>query len=210
MAGDAVHNARSALDHLAWGLVIRDGGAPTRYTAFPIAKDALAGNKAINGENLKGVRGATREMVRALQPWAGGDDKLWRLHQLDIHDKHKLLIRIGVTNRAVWIKLPGMPKHNPVTGEPIDPLYLELLEAEPLLLTNGDEVYRVMKAARQSVGEEEAASHLQGFTLDVALADEELVVGDSLAPVLTDLVTHAEAAVQPLISLLPEHDRQRT
>jgi len=36
IVGDALHNLRSALDHLAWQLVEAGGGTPTRYTAYPI------------------------------------------------------------------------------------------------------------------------------------------------------------------------------
>ena len=33
--GDAVHNLRSALDHLAWQLVLANGQTPTTQTAYP-------------------------------------------------------------------------------------------------------------------------------------------------------------------------------
>ena len=36
--GDAVHNMRSALDLLAWQLVVHNGGKPTNKTCFPISK----------------------------------------------------------------------------------------------------------------------------------------------------------------------------
>ena len=36
IAGDLVHNLRSALDHLVWQLVIRDGQEPSRRNEFPI------------------------------------------------------------------------------------------------------------------------------------------------------------------------------
>ena len=36
MVGDFLHNARSALDHLAWQLVILDGGTPGEHTQFPV------------------------------------------------------------------------------------------------------------------------------------------------------------------------------
>lgn len=34
--GDVLYDLRSALDHLAWQLVIANGGTPNRDTAFPI------------------------------------------------------------------------------------------------------------------------------------------------------------------------------
>jgi hypothetical protein len=41
--GDAIHNVRSALDHLAWQLVEAGGGTPNHRTALPIfAADGTA------------------------------------------------------------------------------------------------------------------------------------------------------------------------
>src|SRR5690349_1920178 len=36
IAGDAIHNLRSALDHLACQLVLANGNVPSRQTCFPI------------------------------------------------------------------------------------------------------------------------------------------------------------------------------
>lgn len=36
IAGDAIHNLRSALDHLVWELVTLNGGIGSRSTAFPV------------------------------------------------------------------------------------------------------------------------------------------------------------------------------
>jgi hypothetical protein len=36
MVGDILYNLRSALDHLAWQLVLRDGGDPGDRTHFPV------------------------------------------------------------------------------------------------------------------------------------------------------------------------------
>jgi hypothetical protein len=36
IAGDAIHNIRSALDHLAWQLVLSAGNTPGQSTSFPI------------------------------------------------------------------------------------------------------------------------------------------------------------------------------
>src|ERR1035437_3291653 len=36
--GDALHNLRSTLDHLAYALVVAAGGTPNRYTSFPIGE----------------------------------------------------------------------------------------------------------------------------------------------------------------------------
>jgi hypothetical protein len=38
IAGDAAHNLRSALDHLAWQLALLNTATPYRLTQFPIAR----------------------------------------------------------------------------------------------------------------------------------------------------------------------------
>src|SRR5713226_8131497 len=55
-AGDIVHNLRSALDHLAYQLVIVGSGKePTRRLEFPIAKD-LATYEAEKARKVDGMR----------------------------------------------------------------------------------------------------------------------------------------------------------
>src|SRR5262245_16114607 len=46
VAGEAVHQLRSSLDHLAWQLVEANGGVPGKNTYFPILKDAPTTDKA--------------------------------------------------------------------------------------------------------------------------------------------------------------------
>lgn len=206
LAGDAIHNARSALDHLAWALVIRDGGQPTSRTQFPIAEDDVKGRRAINGDNLHGVAKETREIVRSMKPWQGGDDKLWQLHRLDIVDKHRLLLRAGVANRGVRMTFPGFPTNNPETGEAIESPVFELRPDDASFpLSDGDEVFRVLRAARATPEADSAIRQsLRGLKLDVGLADGEAIDGESLVPRLMDLVTHAESVITPLLALLSE------
>ena len=40
VTGDVIHNLRSALDHLAYQLVLVNGATPTRQTCFPIFDSA--------------------------------------------------------------------------------------------------------------------------------------------------------------------------
>lgn len=39
ICGDAIHNLRSALDHLVWQLVLAEGNKPDRWNQFPIYAD---------------------------------------------------------------------------------------------------------------------------------------------------------------------------
>jgi len=93
--GDAVHNLRTALDHLAWQLALeRYAGRPPskpEEVYFPIAESAT---------KFKGLRTiahfdpARTKRLRLLQPYNSPDGRVIRaLHKLDIRDKHRLLIR---------------------------------------------------------------------------------------------------------------------
>lgn len=59
LIGDIVHNARSALDHLAYALVIRDGGTPDEHTYFPITDQATGFGNRLRS-SLRGATPATK------------------------------------------------------------------------------------------------------------------------------------------------------
>jgi hypothetical protein len=103
--GDIVHNWRSALDHLAYQLVIRNGRTPSNRTQFPIfskspldasiyskakdAKDALERwNRQVRGMHPNDVA-----VIERLQPYNGGHGPdihpLLALNQLSNWDKHR-------------------------------------------------------------------------------------------------------------------------
>jgi len=52
---------------------------------------------------LRGASDATRTLVKRLKPYKGGTDAFWRLHKLDILDKHTILVPVGATNaKVLW------------------------------------------------------------------------------------------------------------
>jgi hypothetical protein len=103
LAGDAMHNARSALDHLACRLVELAGNTPTRTTAFPIWPDAPETRKdtARFERTLKGMGSAHQDSIRALQPYRNPGtweaERLTALAALDNADKHQLLVPLQAT-----------------------------------------------------------------------------------------------------------------
>jgi hypothetical protein len=94
IAGDAVHNLRSALDLLVFQLVLANGKRPDTKTEFPIFLDP-AKYKAGGPRKVKGADKATMRIFDGLQPCnetqAPDRHPLWLLHRLDIRDKHQLL-----------------------------------------------------------------------------------------------------------------------
>jgi hypothetical protein len=92
-AGDVVQNLRTALDHLANHLVAVAGNAPTRRTEFPIAKDT----DTYEIEKTRKVKGMRPEAIKAidrLKPYKNGNDLLWKIHELNNIDKHRMLLTV--------------------------------------------------------------------------------------------------------------------
>lgn len=97
--GDCVHNLRSALDHLAWQLVLLNNGTPGRETSFPILEDRLSQKGHMRRCRIETDSGRVRPSVEACveraQPYHRTDDPT--LHPLAIlgglsnEDKHRTL-----------------------------------------------------------------------------------------------------------------------
>jgi hypothetical protein len=94
MIGDAIHNLRSALDIMMVGLVSPFTGSPEGIQ-FPFCKSADRMNGAITGPQIHLAGPKIRLAIEALQPYPGGDEKFYGLHELDICDKHRLIVPIG-------------------------------------------------------------------------------------------------------------------
>ena len=125
IAGDAIQNLRTALDYLACGLVLWNNQTPTTHTEFPIfdKEPITARDKARFSGKIKGARQEAIDAIWAIHPYQGGDNTLWRLHQLNRIDKHNMLITAwgavtGVNSFPAmgdhwvgnqWTGIPGIP-----------------------------------------------------------------------------------------------------
>lgn len=96
--GDAVHNLRSALDHLTWELDAAEEDRDPRLQ-FPVGKDRREFAKACRQVQSRTGRAA----LKALEAFPGGDgEALHSLSVLDNEDKHRRLSAVaqvpGVSN----------------------------------------------------------------------------------------------------------------
>lgn len=91
--GDAIHNLRSSLDILVRQALIFVGGAPTKYTKFPITNEREELVARVNGglEEQGGHR-LSDLLLDEVKSYQAGNYPLWALHQLDIADKHQAVI----------------------------------------------------------------------------------------------------------------------
>lgn len=93
--GDALHNLRSALDHLACACAIAHGESPD-HTQFPILlKETGLEQKLLKDLDKAGP--VAIGLVRALAPTPRGNPMLAALHKLDIIDKHRLILPVACT-----------------------------------------------------------------------------------------------------------------
>jgi len=109
--GDAVHNLRSSLDHLALALARKGAEAqgvtmtPKEETRiqFPIASTADHFKDQIGSGRLKNVDASAVDQISWLQPFRQGDNfataTLWCIRELDDADKHQKLTTLGCVVR---------------------------------------------------------------------------------------------------------------
>jgi hypothetical protein len=106
LIGEIAHNLRSALDLLAWQLVLLSGNSPTRQTEFPVftvgrtkrkRKGKLIPHFCVKGglRCLIGMRRRFKARIKEFQPYKrrnkGSRSALYLLHELNIADKHRLI-----------------------------------------------------------------------------------------------------------------------
>ena len=188
--GDIVHNLRSALDLLANDLVRANCKTPNRRTGFPIYESA----KKFETQFLGKVDGASTKAIRiikSLKPYKGGNEPLWRIHCLDIADKHRLILSVGAAYRHFTIsprlQIPWrngeIVKFPPIAISPADRQYP---------LKDNAEVFRVRASARTP--DSKFASDYQ-FSFEVAFGDGEVVQGEPVVPTLQQLINSVEGII---------------
>lgn len=104
ICGDAVHNLRTALDHLVWQLVLTEGNEPGKWNSFPIysdpkafTRDARSRKKKRGPGPLEGIdpNGEAWAVIEGAQPYRADNPRanpLSMLHELDVIDKHRTLL----------------------------------------------------------------------------------------------------------------------
>lgn len=97
IGADVVQNLRSALDTMAYQIVLseRDGAKPDWKVYFPFSKSA-SDYKGTRGGCIKGVRQEIVDAFDATEPYKGGKGHaLWQLQQISNPDKHELPLSVG-------------------------------------------------------------------------------------------------------------------
>jgi hypothetical protein len=105
--GDIVHNLRAALDHLISDLIRANGREPDGGSGFPITQRAK-NLKPGRITKISGVSAKTERFILRLKPYETGSPALWKLHMLDVLDKHAGIIPVAAASVQV-IAFVAMP-----------------------------------------------------------------------------------------------------
>lgn len=191
IVGDVVHNGRVPLDHLACHIVERDGGDPIK-AAFPTGRTEAAFRDAVKN-CLRGASAKSKAEFRGLKVYPGGDDELWRLHQLDISDKHRLLIPVGAAHRSVNLETTfELDDGRRITS----PTIAIRPEDRQFPLVNGLELFRVRAAART---QDQGLGFRFSQNIEIAFGEAGPEAGHALMPTLVGLLRHAQESADELM-----------
>ena len=117
--GDAIHNLHTALD-LAVCEIVRDkfGAASTKYVKFPFDESRNQLIARLKQGQITKASSAIHDLIVGIEPFKGGNDTLYALHELDILDKHMLLIPViefslilGMSAKDDAVVLPSKTGH---------------------------------------------------------------------------------------------------
>jgi hypothetical protein len=189
--GDVIHNLRSALDHLAWGLVEANGSKPTKSTGFPIY-ESRAKYKAESLAKVKGMSKSAVDAIDVLKPYKRGNSDLWLLHNLDIIDKHRLLLACNVAQTLACITyfvpdnpFPYLNLVSSLTSPASDRL---------AIIKNGTELFRTIRAPKMN-------PEVQ-FIAEVAFGEPRSLRGRPVLPFLHQLAQFLDGIADRFAPLL--------
>ncbi|MGB9031550.1 MAG: hypothetical protein WCC27_15625 [Acidobacteriaceae bacterium] len=185
--GDAVHNLRSALDHLATALVRDNGQLPSKQTYFPICQ-SFSQYKTESLGKIKGMSVADQRGINLQKPYLGGKDSFWGLHRMDISDKHDLILtqtqcveainyRISDADMAAAFN-PGFFGDSPSTEKKV--LSVPLIGPLPV----PEKGHILIRFPGNTEKNEEMAP-----SFDIAFRDVEVFKGRLVSVVLNELAT---------------------
>jgi hypothetical protein len=113
--GDVLYNLRSALDHLAWQLVIKAGGSPNSRTALPIFNDSAKFHGPRAQAKMAGMNNAMRVAIQNHQPCFGRNanrnQALWSLEEYGNIDKHRRPLLVPISTQDTLWSPGGHPVH---------------------------------------------------------------------------------------------------
>jgi hypothetical protein len=200
--GDAVHNLRSALDHVTQQLWLTNNpGRYNRKVAFPTGRDRREFERAAQRQT-NGLRQDALDTIFAIEPYMrgkGGD--LFILSELDNMDKHRLLVTVMLSFQYINFG-PAMAAALQKNRQDLQPdqhlvpnFRLLFGGAEPPPLQVGNEVFKLAPGIEVDLDRD--------VTFEVALDEPGLVRGKPVLGTLqhfTEQVSNTVALFEPCLA----------
>lgn len=200
IAGDVFQNLRSALDHLAYQLVFvgTKGRGPFEHVYFPARFNSASEYESKRMGQVQGMRQEAIKAIDAIEPYQGGKgDILWRLHQLNNIDKHRLLLTVGSNFGSVNVGplVMHLFQNAPAWAKDIPPINVSITPANRLCpLKAGDELF--------IDGPDAEVNEKMKFALHIALSEPKIAEAEPLIELLqqmTDFIDNLISAFEPLL-----------
>lgn len=183
--GDTVHNLRSALDLLVCDLVRANGQQVRRKTSFPFS-DTRKKFETDGLARIKGVSPTAIRLFQRLKPYKGrnGGKALFLIHELDVLDKHKMIIPVGAGYARIAIKLdaPTLP------GRPAP-------EGLRISFAPKDRQFPLQDGAIVFAAPIGEIDYDPQVTIQVAFGEGQIAEGEPMIPTLNQLVDFTERLI---------------
>jgi hypothetical protein len=124
--GDIFHNLRSALDLMACELARKNSGSDDEVY-FPFAINAAELDRIIEKRFGKAGPAAVKLLRETIKPYRGGNDMLRAIHDLNVQDKHRMLILQQISFSGPIIDLGAKGGESVFASDPNKPSEIKLL-----------------------------------------------------------------------------------
>ena len=191
IVGDIVHNLRVALDYLVTSLVEANSNSISKSNCFPI-DNSIEDYQRNSSKKLIGLSSGAIKFINDLKPYKGGEDVLWRLHKLDIQDKHARNLIVGAANRSVNLSLKM-----DFLGEQINFPTLSLKPADDLFpIADGVALFTFNK---NTAGPHDFNDN--SYTFDVKFSGDKIFNEREIMTTLKELILYVEKVLDDVSKL---------
>lgn len=195
IAGDAIHNLRSSLDLLMSQLVERRRNPGSIY--FPTASNRKRFEARCKAEVQACVDKDAFDLVCASEAYRGGNgDAAWRVHRLDIEDKHRVVYELGFHLRSQTLGLPGFAPSDLFSPEQTAEMNRMLATMlDDLFYRPADTMFPLKEGDVLFTGPPKQINDPK-FRLDITFAQPRFVQGETVLPAITQLSQAVETIVE--------------
>jgi hypothetical protein len=202
IAGDAIHNMRSALDLTFCQLVEANGIPAAPSDVFPIHATRKKYESGGRGQVKARVSKDALDIIDTLKPYKGGNNALWALHKLDIVDKHRAILTAPGSIPQLLFQhsfpldvIPASERDSHPFADISVPINVAPSERGPL--KDGDSVFRCLTKDFENYKGTQVL-------IQVAIHEPGIVECEPLTPFMANLGGAAESMVELFASLLSE------